>query len=162
MLINNAGVVSGKPILETTDDEVLQTMAVNTLAPFWTVKAFLPSMKERKSGHIVNIGSVLGTAAQIAQPRTHTHIRTLCLPLPCLDRNLWWRAADGLLGEQVRGVWIHRVSAAGAQERRKPHLHHPHLPLPHRHRYATSSSSSSLSLTDAYGPTWNAKACSRG
>jgi all-trans-retinol dehydrogenase (NAD+) len=35
-------------------------MAVNALAPFWTVKAFLPSMKERKSGHIVNIGSVLG------------------------------------------------------------------------------------------------------
>ena len=78
MLINNAGVVSGKPILETTDDEVLQTMAVNTLAPFWTVKAFLPSMKERKSGHIVNIGSVLGTAAHArSHNRTHSHTHTV-------------------------------------------------------------------------------------
>jgi short-subunit dehydrogenase len=87
VLINNAGVVSGKPILETTDDEVLQTMAVNTLAPFWTVKAFLPSMKERKSGHIVNIGSVLGTAARpIAQPHTHTHTHTHTVLTSALPR----------------------------------------------------------------------------
>jgi short-subunit dehydrogenase len=72
VLINNAGVVNGKPILDTSDDEVLRTLAVNTLAPFWTVKAFLPSMKQRDAGHIVNIGSVLGTVPHI---RTQPYAR---------------------------------------------------------------------------------------
>lgn len=32
---------------------VLRTFGVNTLAHFWTLKAFLPGMIEQKTGHIV-------------------------------------------------------------------------------------------------------------
>jgi all-trans-retinol dehydrogenase (NAD+) len=60
VLINNAGVVSGSPLLETPDEKILKTFAVNSLAPFWTCKAFLPAMLERNSGHIVNIASAAG------------------------------------------------------------------------------------------------------
>ncbi|MDR2747465.1 MAG: SDR family oxidoreductase [Treponema sp.] len=60
ILINNAGVVSGKPMLETPDDLIEKTMRVNILALFWTAKAFLPGMIERNSGHIVNISSAAG------------------------------------------------------------------------------------------------------
>jgi all-trans-retinol dehydrogenase (NAD+) len=60
ILINNAGVVSGSTLLETPDERVLKTIEVNVLAPFWTCKAFLPSMLERNSGHIVNIASAAG------------------------------------------------------------------------------------------------------
>ncbi|MDR2743377.1 MAG: SDR family oxidoreductase [Treponema sp.] len=60
VLINNAGIVSGKTFLETPDEKMLQTMNVNTLAHFWTGKAFLPSMLERNSGHIVTIASAAG------------------------------------------------------------------------------------------------------
>jgi len=60
LLINNAGVVSGKTLLETPDEKVVQTFAVNTLALFWTAKAFLPGMLERNKGHVVTIASAAG------------------------------------------------------------------------------------------------------
>jgi len=60
LLINNAGVVSGKSLLETPDDKIKRTMDVNTLALFWTTKAFLPAMLRQKSGHVVTISSAAG------------------------------------------------------------------------------------------------------
>lgn len=60
ILINNAGIVSGKPMLETPDDLIEQTMRVNVLALFWTAKAFLPAMIRRNSGHLVTISSAAG------------------------------------------------------------------------------------------------------
>jgi len=68
ILINNAGIVSGKPFLECTDEVLQRTMAVNTLAHFWTVKTFLPEMIRANSGHIVTIasaGGILGTAGLV-------------------------------------------------------------------------------------------------
>ncbi len=60
VLINNAGVVSGKSFLELPDDMIERTFSVNTLALFWTVKAFLPGMIERRRGHLVTIASASG------------------------------------------------------------------------------------------------------
>lgn len=65
VLINNAGVVAGKFVHEATDAEIEHTFGVNTLALFWTTRAFLPEMMERNSGHIVTIasaGGYVGTA----------------------------------------------------------------------------------------------------
>ena len=63
LLINNAGIVSGgKPLLETPDAKIRLTFEVNTLAHFWTVKAFLPAMMEANKGHIVTIASASGMA----------------------------------------------------------------------------------------------------
>jgi len=62
VLINNAGIVSGKPLLDISEQEIERTFQVNTLALFWTVRAFLPSMLERDSGHIVTIASAAGLA----------------------------------------------------------------------------------------------------
>ena len=65
ILINNAGVVSGRPFLECTDQQLRRTMEVNILAHFWTVKAFLPDMIRSNSGHIVTVasaGGILGSA----------------------------------------------------------------------------------------------------
>ena len=60
LLINNAGVVSGQGLLETSDEKIELTMAVNTMALFWVTKAFLPGMLERKSGQIVTVASAAG------------------------------------------------------------------------------------------------------
>ena len=60
ILINNAGVVSGKDFLELPDEKINATFDVNVLALFWTGKAFLPSMIARGSGHIVTIASASG------------------------------------------------------------------------------------------------------
>ncbi|KAI0960464.1 hypothetical protein AcW1_004970 [Taiwanofungus camphoratus] len=60
ILINNAGVVQGKLLVDLSPEDIQQTFAVNTLAHFWTLKAFLPGMIERKTGHIINVASVGG------------------------------------------------------------------------------------------------------
>ncbi|KIJ69970.1 hypothetical protein HYDPIDRAFT_142761 [Hydnomerulius pinastri MD-312] len=60
MLVNNAGVVQGKLILDLKPQDIQQTFGVNTLAHFWTLKAFLPKMIENNSGHIVSVASVMG------------------------------------------------------------------------------------------------------
>ncbi|CAE7239583.1 SDR16C5 [Symbiodinium sp. KB8] len=57
ILVNNAGIVSGKSFLDNDDEKVEKTFAVNTLAHFWSVKAFLPGMVDRNHGHIVTISS---------------------------------------------------------------------------------------------------------
>ena len=60
VLINNAGIVSGKTLLEASDEDIIRTFAVNSLALFWTTRAFLPAMIQRNSGHIVTVASVAG------------------------------------------------------------------------------------------------------
>jgi len=62
ILINNAGIVSGKNLLDISGREIERTFQVNTLALFWTVRAFLPSMLERDSGHLVTVASAAGLA----------------------------------------------------------------------------------------------------
>jgi all-trans-retinol dehydrogenase (NAD+) len=64
ILINNAGIVSGKPFIECSDEQIERTMNVNTMALFWVTKAFLPQMMENGWGHLVTIssaGGILGT-----------------------------------------------------------------------------------------------------
>ncbi|KAF8484693.1 retinal short-chain dehydrogenase/reductase [Russula ochroleuca] len=62
ILVNNAGVVQGKLILDLSPEDIRQTFDVNTLAHFWTLKAFLPEMIKKKSGHIVTVASITGLA----------------------------------------------------------------------------------------------------
>lgn len=60
ILINNAGVVSGKNFLECTDAQIDLTVRVNILAVMWTTKAFLPDMIANNRGHVVTISSAGG------------------------------------------------------------------------------------------------------
>ncbi|KAL2124629.1 hypothetical protein VTJ04DRAFT_994 [Mycothermus thermophilus] len=58
VLINNAGVVVGKSILDASERDVRFTFDVNTFAHFWTVKEFLPSMVEKNHGMVVTVASM--------------------------------------------------------------------------------------------------------
>lgn len=60
ILINNAGIASGRLLLDTPDHLIQRTFDVNVLAHFWTTKAFLPKMIESNHGHIVTIASLAG------------------------------------------------------------------------------------------------------
>lgn len=60
ILINNAGVVQGKCLVDLDPEDVKQTFNTNVLSSFWTLKAFLPEMIKRGTGHIVTMSSVLG------------------------------------------------------------------------------------------------------
>jgi len=57
ILVNNAGIVTGKSLLELTDEEIERTFLVNAMSNFWTIRAFLPSMLEKNHGHIVTLSS---------------------------------------------------------------------------------------------------------
>lgn len=60
MLINNAGVLAGRTLLELTDDQILRTMNVNIMSHFWTLRSFLPAMLDSDEGHIVSVCSIAG------------------------------------------------------------------------------------------------------
>jgi all-trans-retinol dehydrogenase (NAD+) len=62
ILINNAGIVTGKPLLECSDEAIELTFKVNTLALFWMTRAFLPAMVKQGKGHIVTVASAAGLA----------------------------------------------------------------------------------------------------
>jgi len=60
ILINNAGIVSGKMTMELTEEEISRTFQVNTISHLHTIREFLPAMKANKKGHIVSIASMAG------------------------------------------------------------------------------------------------------
>jgi all-trans-retinol dehydrogenase (NAD+) len=60
LLINNAGIVSGKTTLELTEPMIRRTLDVNTISHLYTIKEFLPEMIANKKGHIVSIASMAG------------------------------------------------------------------------------------------------------
>ena len=62
ILINNAGIFPLSPLHSLSADVLQQTLSTNVIAPFRFVRAFLPRMRERGSGHIVTIGSVADRA----------------------------------------------------------------------------------------------------
>ncbi|WWC87535.1 uncharacterized protein L201_002425 [Kwoniella dendrophila CBS 6074] len=67
IIVNNAGVVKGKLLLDLTEDDITDTFGSNTLANFWVLKAFLPALLRKGEGHIVTVSSLLGVvgAAQM-------------------------------------------------------------------------------------------------
>lgn len=60
VLINNAGITTGKSLLNLSYDEIEKTIQINLLSSFYTIKTFLPDMLRMKRGYVVTIGSVLG------------------------------------------------------------------------------------------------------
>jgi NAD(P)-dependent dehydrogenase (short-subunit alcohol dehydrogenase family) len=62
IVCNNAGVGSGGPALDETEDEVFDWMfAVNTMGPIHGFKAFVPKLKKHgEGGHVVNTASIAG------------------------------------------------------------------------------------------------------
>lgn len=77
VIVNNAGVMMGKMLLELKDEEIMKTVSVNLLGQFWIARAFLPkliayasgsssnstgsfSSSSTKVGHIITVASLLG------------------------------------------------------------------------------------------------------
>ena len=58
ILVNSAGVFDIVELQRMEVSAFALMLDVNLLAPFALVKAFLPGMRTRRSGHIINIGSV--------------------------------------------------------------------------------------------------------
>ncbi len=61
ILVNNAGVLFGGNFLDQPEEKWEKTIDVNLTSLIYTIRAFLPAMHERDSGHIVNVSSAAGT-----------------------------------------------------------------------------------------------------
>ncbi|XP_068626871.1 17-beta-hydroxysteroid dehydrogenase 13-like isoform X1 [Battus philenor] len=79
MVVSNAGAFSCAPIAHLKPEAISRLIEVNLLAHFWIIQAFLPSMIERRHGHIVAINSSAGL-------------------LPCADMVPYCAAKFGLRG----------------------------------------------------------------
>ncbi|KAG9686970.1 NAD(P)-binding protein, partial [Aureobasidium melanogenum] len=86
ILINNAGIVNGKPLLSLSAAQISRCFSINTLSHFHACRSFLPGMLASPSGGtIVTVSSVLGhlgashltdyTASKAALLAFHTSLR---------------------------------------------------------------------------------------
>jgi NADP-dependent 3-hydroxy acid dehydrogenase YdfG len=57
ILVNNAGIFIPKPLHVLSTDEFERMMQVNLIAPFYLLRALLPSWREQRRGHLITIGS---------------------------------------------------------------------------------------------------------
>ena len=63
IVINNAGIVTGKLFHDHLDAEIENTIAINLNAPMYLTHKLLPGMLNNHAGHIVNVASAAGMAA---------------------------------------------------------------------------------------------------
>lgn len=73
VLVNNAGIVVGKPAADISYDELRRVVDVNLLGVMWTTRQFIGDMMQRNYGHIVNIASASGL---LAVPRLSDYCAT--------------------------------------------------------------------------------------
>jgi len=58
VLVNNAGISqTGVPIADLPAEDWERMLRINLSGPFYLIKAVLPHMRQRRSGHIVNLSS---------------------------------------------------------------------------------------------------------
>jgi NADP-dependent 3-hydroxy acid dehydrogenase YdfG len=62
VLVNNAGAFALAPVDALAPEDLATALDINLVAPFRLIHAFLPSMKARRAGHVVTIGSVADRA----------------------------------------------------------------------------------------------------
>lgn len=60
VLINNAGILSMKPVQETTSEEWDQVLNVNLKGVFLGTRCVIPSMQKANRGVIINVSSIAG------------------------------------------------------------------------------------------------------
>lgn len=63
VLVNNAGFGHYGLVESTADETLAELWAVHVMAPLRAIRAVLPHMRARGSGHIINVSSVVGRRA---------------------------------------------------------------------------------------------------
>lgn len=63
VLVNNAGIIAYEPLHELDMDAWNKVVGVNQTGVFLGMRAVIPQMQKQKSGSIINVSSIWGTAA---------------------------------------------------------------------------------------------------
>jgi NAD(P)-dependent dehydrogenase (short-subunit alcohol dehydrogenase family) len=64
VLVNNAGVEMRSSIEDASDEDVRRQFDTNVFGPLRAIRAVLPSMRERRTGTIVNVSSIAGIVSR--------------------------------------------------------------------------------------------------
>src|SRR5206468_9640017 len=64
VLVNNAGVLQERPLLDLTDAEIAESIAVHLTGPIRLIRALVPNMIAGGYGRIVNVSSGWGSFAE--------------------------------------------------------------------------------------------------
>jgi NAD(P)-dependent dehydrogenase (short-subunit alcohol dehydrogenase family) len=64
VLVNNAGVLHEKPLIELTDGEIAESIAAHLTGPLRLMRRLAPGMSARGYGRIVNVSSGWGSFAE--------------------------------------------------------------------------------------------------
>jgi NAD(P)-dependent dehydrogenase (short-subunit alcohol dehydrogenase family) len=64
VLVNNAGILHEKPLLDLDDAEIADSIAVHLAGPLRLIRALVPGMVDRGYGRIVNLSSGWGSFAE--------------------------------------------------------------------------------------------------
>ena len=110
ILINNAGFGLHQSFIDSPLDSIEGMVRTNFLGAVYCIKEVLPSMVERRSGHIVNISSVAG---KIGFPNTASYSATK-FALIGLSESLY---------HELRPLGIHVSVVCPGPVRTKFHLH---------------------------------------
>ncbi|MEG1301012.1 MAG: SDR family oxidoreductase [Erysipelotrichaceae bacterium] len=64
VIVNNAGINDVSMIDELTDENIDQTLQINLISPIKLLRGFIPLMKKKTYGRIINIGSIWGVVSK--------------------------------------------------------------------------------------------------
>ena len=64
ILINNAGVYFYSPIEKMSQEDIIKSIRLNSLAPYELIRCAIPHMKKQNWGRIINIGSISGVMGE--------------------------------------------------------------------------------------------------
>jgi NAD(P)-dependent dehydrogenase (short-subunit alcohol dehydrogenase family) len=60
VLVNNAGLYTTTPLLSVAEPDLIETLEVNFIGAWRTTRAFVPGMRERRYGRVVNMATGYG------------------------------------------------------------------------------------------------------
>ncbi|MCA9139527.1 MAG: SDR family oxidoreductase [Planctomycetales bacterium] len=128
VLVNNAGITQMFPLAMIDEEDWDQVMDVNVKGVFLTTKAVLPGMIRRRSGVILNIGSLAGArmlsapvhyctskaavkgfTQSMAKELSRHQIRVLCLAPGLLDDGMGTNVPETGLAEYLHHCSLGRV-----------------------------------------------------
>lgn len=121
VLVNNAGIAFQRDFLGVTDDEWDEIWRMNVMSYVRTIRAVIPSMRERGRGAIVNVSSTAGKRPSTGMP-DYSVTKAAVLSLSRLVSDLY--AADGVRcnaiapGPTATDAWLGEGGLADQQAAR--------------------------------------------
>jgi 3-oxoacyl-[acyl-carrier protein] reductase len=103
ILVNNAGIVTDKPLSERTVEDWKKTLAVDLVGPFICAKVVIPIMQKQKWGRIINISSTNGIDSTSPDSIDYDAAKAGVISM---TRNLAEALAPNILVNSIAPGWV--------------------------------------------------------